>query len=408
MWANLEGVFNMDQATFIKTYATNRLNTNSLKWDALGVRYGNPDLLPMWVADMEFKVPEQVTTALTERVAHGIYGYSFTPDSYYDAFINWEQQRHQLTLQKDWVRFGTGVVNSLYAIVNAYTQPGDAVMILTPVYYPFFDAIQDNHRQLVTSELINDDGHYTMDFADIEAKIKANEVRLFIQCSPHNPVGRIWTAEEETKILALCEQYGVLVVSDEIHQDIEIDPENHPFISALTVADGRFQDQVIVVNSPSKTFNVACLLNSHVIIPNADLRATYDAFMQRYNQTEVNVLGQTAGQAAYEHGGAWLDQILAVIRDNYHYLQTEFSEKTSKIVVADLQGTYLIWLDLRAYLDPATTREFIQDKCGLAVDFGEWFSKNDQGFVRLNLATDPKYVHQAVQNIISCLAQLNK
>ena len=398
----------MDQAAFIEKYATNRLNTNSLKWDALDERYGNKDLIAMWVADMEFKVPEQVTQALTERVAHGVYGYSFTPDSYYDAFFNWEEQRHGLTLKKDWIRFGTGVVNSLYALVNAYTQPGDGVLILTPVYYPFFNAVQDNHRQLVTSELLNDHGSYSIDFDDVEAKIKANEVRLFIQCSPHNPVGHVWTEAEETKLLALCEQYHVLVVSDEIHQDLEIDPENHPFISALTVANQRFADNVIVLNSPSKTFNVACLLNSHVIIPNAALRQRYDDYGQTINQTETNILGQTAGEAAYRYGAKWLDQILEIVRDNYHYLTTELAAHAPKIVVADLQGTYLTWLDIRPYVKPEYTREFIQDKCGLAVDFGEWFSANDKGFVRLNLATDPKYVHQAVQNICRCLDELTK
>ncbi|MFC6200932.1 MalY/PatB family protein [Lactiplantibacillus nangangensis] len=398
----------MDQAAFIEKYATNRLNTNSLKWDALDERYGNKDLIAMWVADMEFKVPEQVTQALTERVAHGVYGYSFTPDSYYDAFFNWEEQRHGLTLKKDWIRFGTGVVNSLYALVNAYTQPGDGVLILTPVYYPFFNAVQDNHRQLVTSELRNDHGSYSIDFDDVEAKIKANEVRLFIQCSPHNPVGHVWTEAEETKLLALCEQYHVLVVSDEIHQDLEIDPENHPFISALTVANQRFADNVIVLNSPSKTFNVACLLNSHVIIPNATLRQRYDDYSQMTNQTETNILGQTAGEAAYKYGAEWLDQILEIVRDNYHYLTTELAAHAPKIVVADLQGTYLTWLDIRPYVKPEYTREFIQDKCGLAVDFGEWFSANDKGFVRLNLATDPKYVHQAVQNICRCLDELTK
>lgn len=396
----------MDQATFIKQYATNRANTNSLKWDALNQRYGDPDLIAMWVADMEFKVPEAVTKVLTDRVAHGIYGYSYTPDSYFQAFINWERTRHGLTLKRDWIRFGSGVVNSLYALVNTFTQPGDGVLILTPVYYPFFNAVQDNHRQLVTSELINDHGHYTIDFDDVEAKLKANEVRLFIQCSPHNPVGRIWTAEEETRILALCEKYHVLVISDEIHQDIEVDPQNHPFTSALTVADGRFTDQVIVVNAPSKTFNLACLLNSHVIIPNQALRAKYDAAINRLSQTEVNVLGQTAGQAAYEHGAAWLDQILGIVRANYHYLKDQLARRAPEIVIADLQGTYLTWLDLRAYIQPKFTREFIQDQCGLAVDFGEWFSANDQGFVRLNLATDPKYVHQAVENITKSLARL--
>jgi len=166
----------MERAAFIEQYATNRKQTNSLKWDALQARYGDADLLPMWVADMEFKVPEQVTQALTERVTHGVYGYSFTPDSYCQAIINWEQTRHGLTLQKDWLRFGSGVVNSLYALVNILTNAGDGVLILTPVYYPFFNAVQDNHRQLVTSELTNDHGNYTIDFDDVERKIKDNEV----------------------------------------------------------------------------------------------------------------------------------------------------------------------------------------------------------------------------------------
>lgn len=401
-----KGDYQMDQQTFINQYATNRAHTNSLKWDALDQRYGNPDLIAMWVADMEFKVPEAVTTAITKRVAHGVYGYSYTPDSYYDAFINWQKTRHNVTLKKDWLRFGSGVVNSLYALVNTFTQPGDGVLILTPVYYPFFNAVQDNHRQLVTSELINEQGHYSIDFDDVEQKIKQNEVRLFIQCSPHNPVGRIWTEAEEIKLLALCKQYNVLVISDEIHQDIEIDPVNHPFVSALNVAEGRFQDRLIVVNAPSKTFNLACLLNSHVIIPDDRLRARYDHAINRLSQTEVNVLGQTGGQAAYEHGASWLDQILDIVRHNYQYLKHELEQHAPEIVVADLQGTYLTWLDLRADVQPGLTRQFIQDKCGLAVDFGEWFSSNDQGFVRLNLATDPKYVHQAVTNIVTSLAKL--
>lgn len=394
----------MDQATFIKQYATNRANTNSLKWDALNQRYGNPDLIAMWVADMEFQVPQAVTQALQARVAHGIYGYSYTPDSYYDALIDWEQRRHGLHLEKDWIRFGTGVVNSLYALINTYTQPGDGVLILTPVYYPFFNAIRDNHRQLVTSALVNDHGHYQIDFDDVAAKIKANEVRLFIQCSPHNPVGRIWTEEEETKLLALCEENDVLVISDEIHQDLEIDRTAHPFISALTVADGRFADRVIVVNAPSKTFNLASLLNSHVIIANERLRAVYDASINRISQTEVSVLGQIAGEAAYRNGEAWLDQILAIVRDNYHDVQTQLAAHAPQVKVAELQGTYLTWLDLRACVDPATIHQFVQDQCGLAVDYGEWFSPDQQGCIRLNLATDPKYVHQAVQNILNGLA----
>lgn len=394
----------MDKAAFIKQYATTRQHTDSLKWDALQTRYGDADLLPMWVADMEFKVPEAVTQALQERVAHGVYGYSITPDSYYQALIDWQKTRHGVDLQRDWIRFGSGVVNSLYALVNILTQPGDGVLILTPVYYPFFNAVRDNHRQLVTSELRNEQGHYTIDFDDVERKIKANEVRLFIQCSPHNPVGRIWTEAEQTRLLALCEQYHVLVISDEIHQDLEIDRAAHPFQSALSVADGRFNDRLIVVNAPSKTFNIAALLNSHIIIPNSELRQRYDDQIGRFSQTEISVLGQVASKAAYQSGAEWLDQVLAIIRDNYHYLQTTFAAQAPKLVLSELQGTYLTWLDLRAYVQPENAKAFIQDRCHIAVDFGEWFSPADKGFVRLNLATDPKNVQEAAKRIVACLA----
>ncbi|ANK61458.1 MalY/PatB family protein [Loigolactobacillus backii] len=393
-----------DTEAFIKKYAVDRSGTNSLKWDALNERYGDPDLLAMWVADMEFKVPEQVTAALTKRVAHGVYGYSFTPDSYYDAYFSWQKRRHNIDLQKDWLRFDNGVVNSLYGIVNTFTQPDDAVLILTPVYYPFHNAVLDNHRKLVTSELVNQDGHYEIDFADVERKIVTENVKLFIQCSPHNPVGRIWSADELQQILEICKRHNVLVVSDEIHQDIEVGTKK--FVSALSVAKGAFQNNLIVVTAPSKTFNVACLLNSHVIIPNPKIRQRYDAGKTRFNETEISVLGQVAAEAAYTYGDKWLDQILQIVRDNYTYLRRELTTKVPGIKIADLEGTYLTWLDLRQVVPAGLTKEFIQEDCHLAVDYGQWFGKRDEGFVRLNLATNPKLVHKAVANIVAGLTKL--
>ncbi|MFD0896522.1 MalY/PatB family protein [Loigolactobacillus binensis] len=393
-------------AEFIEKYAVKRTGTNSLKWDALDQRYGDPDLIAMWVADMEFQVPEAVTTALTERVNHGVYGYSYTPDSYYEAYFNWMKQRHNIKLEKDWLRFDNGVVNSIYGLVNTFTKPQDAVMILTPVYYPFHNAVLDNHRQLITSELINKAGHYEIDFADVEAKIVANKVKLLIQCSPHNPVGRVWTEAELKQLLEICHRHHVLVVSDEIHQDIIIGQQ--PFVSALTVAHGRYRNGLIVVTAPSKSFNLAAMLNSHVIIPSEELRERYDKIHQQINQTEVSALGQVAAEAAYRDGGDWLDQVLEVVRSNYKYLRDELAAKVPAIKVADLEGTYLAWLDLRAVVPIDLTKEFIQDDCHLAVDFGQWFSKNDAGFVRLNLATDPKFVHAAVANIITSLTKINE
>lgn len=384
---------------FVAKYATKRHGTNSLKWDALQERYGDPDLIAMWVADMEFRTPEVVTDALTKRIAQGIYGYSFTPDSYYDAYFTWQKQRHNIDLKKEWLRFDNGVVNSLYGIINTFTEPDDAVMILTPVYYPFHNAVKDNHRKLVTSELQRDDaGLYTIDFADVEAKIKANQVKLLINCSPHNPVGRIWTEAELKQLLTLCRQYHVLVVSDEIHQDIEIG--SRPFISALNVDNGAYNDELIVVTAPSKTFNLASLLNSHVIIPDEKIRAQYDAGKKRFNETEISLLGQVAAEAAYQNGGAWLDSLLAVIRENEQYVRTELGEKVPAIKIAPLEGTYLLWLDLRELVPVADTKTFIQDKCRIAVDFGQWFGEKDAGFVRFNLATDPANVKQAVANVV--------
>lgn len=394
----------MDMKTFINDYAVDRLNTNSLKWDALDVRYGDPDLIAMWVADMEFKIPKEVQSALIERVNHGVFGYSYTPDSYYQAMINWQQKRHGATIQKDWVRFSTGIVTALYWFVTIFTEENDAVMIQTPVYYPFHNAVKDNNRQLVTSELVNTNGKYTIDLADVEDKIIKQNVKLFILCSPHNPAGRVWTEEELTALLEICHKHHVLVISDEIHQDIVLG--THKFISSLSIADGKYQDNMIVCTAPSKTFNLACLLNSHIIIPNDDLRQIYDVETNKINQTETSLMGQIAGEAAYTYGEDWLEGLLSVIEYNFTYLKTELNAHAPKAIVTELEGTYLAWIDLRPYIPAAETKNFIQDKCRLAIDFGEWFSDDCQGFVRLNMGTDPKYVKAGIRNIINEIKKL--
>lgn len=389
---------------FCEKYSIDRLGTNCLKWDALDKRYGDSDLISMWVADMEFKTPEVVTDAMKERIEHGIFGYSYVPEHYYDSFINWEKNEHNYEVNKEWIRFSTGVVTALYWFVNAFTKPNDSVMIITPVYYPFHNAVKDNERKLITSELINTDGLYTIDFDNFEKNIVENDVKLFIQCSPHNPVGRVWTEQELDKVLSICKKYNVLVVSDEIHQDIIVGKNIQ--IPAAIVSGGKYADNLITVTAPSKTFNLAGLLNSHIIISNEEIMAKYDAYSKTINQTEVNIMGLTATEAAYNHGKEWLDSLLDVIRYNYNYLKTRLNESTPKIIITPLEGTYLAWLDLRAYVDINDTKTFIQDKCRLAVDLGEIFSKDCKGFVRLNMATDPKYVEMAVDNIIKNINNL--
>lgn len=391
----------MDKEQFLERYAIERKGTNSLKWDKLEERFGDADLLAAWVADMEFKVPEQVTDALREKVDFGVFGYSYVPDSYYEAFINWEKERHGYQVDREWMRFSTGVVTALYWFVNAFTKADDSVIILSPVYYPFGNAVRDTGRRLVTSELINTEGRYTIDFEDFEQKIIEHDVKLFIHCSPHNPVGRVWTEEEAEQLLTVCEKHNVLVVSDEIHHDMTFGDHTH--IPSAIVSGGKYADRIITVTAASKTFNLAGLLTSQIIIENEELRKAFDAFVSSVNQTEVNLLGMTASEAAFRHGADWLDGLRAVVKANERYAVETFAEHAPGLVISPLEGTYLLWIDLRAYVDPDGVKEFIQDTCKIAIDYGEWFGEQSKGFIRLNLGTEPRHIQQAVKSIIEHL-----
>ncbi|NGP57676.1 pyridoxal phosphate-dependent aminotransferase [Paenibacillus thiaminolyticus] len=394
----------MEMQKFVDMYSVERRNTRCLKWDALEERFGDPNLVAMWVADMEFKAPKAVSEALVERAEHGVFGYSLTPDSYYEAYFNWQQKRHGIHLEKEWIRFSTGVVQELYNLVNIFTEEEDAVIIITPVYYPFHNAIRDTNRKLVRSELINEDGKYRIDFDDFEKQIVENNVKLFILCSPHNPVGRVWSEEELETVLEICKKHHVFVIADEIHQDIMLGKRK--FISALNVKNRTYHDNLVVVTAPSKTFNLACLLNAHTIIPDEKIREKYDQAIKTINQTEKSLMGQIAAEAAYTHGEEWLESLLEVIRHNFNYLKNELEKHAPKAIVTELEGTYLAWIDLRPYVNCEETKEFIQDKCGLAIDFGEWFSDKCKGFVRLNMATDPKLVELGTQRVITELQKL--
>jgi cystathionine beta-lyase len=391
-------------ADFVKKYSVKRFGTASLKWDALDVRYGDSDLVAMWVADMEFKTSDKIIEAMSNRVNHGVFGYSYIPDEYFTAFSNWMEKHFNWPIKKDWVRFAPGVVNAIYWMVNCFTKPGDACAILTPVYYPFHNAVKDNGRKLVTVELTYNEGYFTIDFDAFEKAVVDNKVKLFIQCSPHNPAGRVWTEEELDKIMDICKRHDVIIISDEIHQDIILGDKKQ--IPAAIVNNGKYLDHLVVLSAASKTFNLAGLLHAHIVIPNDTLRAEYDAYAKTVNQMEVNIMGITATQAGYQYGEEWLENVLQVIRENYETVKSGLAKVAPKITVTGLEGTYLCMLDLRQYVEADKTRDFIQDKCRLAVDYGEWFGENYKGFVRLNLATDPKYVQFAVDAIGREVAKL--
>ena len=389
----------MQKEKFLKEYLVERKGTYSLKWDALDKRFGNADLISMWVADMEIKAPKEVIEALKERCEHGVFGYSYVSDEYYNSVINWLKEKHNYEIKKEWLRFTNGVVTAIYCFVNIFTKVDDAILILTPVYYPFHNAVKDNNRKLITCDLKNTDGYFTIDYDEVEKKIVENNVKLFIQCSPHNPAGRVWKEEELAKILEICKKHNVLVISDEIHQDIIMKGYKH--IPSAIVANGKYADNLITVSATSKTFNLAGLIHSNIIISNAELRKKYDEEIKKINQTEISILGMLATQVAYEKGSEWLENVKEIIEDNFNYLKTELNKHIPEITITNLEGTYLVFLDLRKIIPIDKVKEFIQDKCNLAIDFGEWFGASFKGFIRINLATDPKIVKKAVENIIT-------
>lgn len=392
----------MTNKEFCEKYLVDRRNTRALKWDGLEKKFGDPNLIGMWVADAEFRVPDEVIDAVVARVKHGAYGYTMIGDEYYNSVIRWNKEHYNADIKREHIRMATAVMTSIYWIVNAFTQEGDSCAIMTPVYYPFTDAIVLNKRNRVAVPLINDNGKYSIDYDEFEKQVAENHVKLFLFCSPHNPVGRVWTEAEMDKLFSICEKYDVLIVSDEIHQDIILD--DNKFIPASIVGGGKYRDRLFTVNAASKSFNLATLNNSFVFIYNPELRKIYDAYAERVVRFTANLLGTTATKAAYDFGGEWLKGFVSVITENYHYARERLNREAPGIIISELQGTYLMWLDLRAYIDPEETKEFAQDKCRLGVDYGEWFGDPKyKGFIRINLATDPKFVEQAVDNIIANL-----
>ncbi|MDO5416555.1 MAG: MalY/PatB family protein [Lachnospiraceae bacterium] len=387
----------MDVAKFCQENCVERRGTATLKWDSLQEIFGDPDLLAVWVADMEIKSPASAREALAKRVEHGIFGYGKMEDSYFDAFFAWQKEHHGVDVAKENVRFATGVVGSLYAAVKAYTKEEDAVIICPPVYYPFYDAILNTNRKLVTCELDNNDGYYTLNFEEFEKEIVENDVKMFILCSPHNPVSRVWSEEELDKMFDICRRHGVLVLADEIHQDFTYEKK---FVSSVNVRGGDYKDILIILNAASKTFNLAGLIHSHVVIYDEKLMEAYDNYIKGNGAPEVNIMGVTAVEGAYRGGAEWLENVKAVIQHNYNYMKETYARELPKVIVTPLEGTYLSWTDLRGYLPGEEVAEFVQKQCGLACDVGEWFSLKAPGFIRINLATDPKNIETAVNRIV--------
>ncbi|AME09496.1 MULTISPECIES: MalY/PatB family protein [Gemella] len=388
----------MDIEKFVKKYSVERRNTDSLKWDALEEKFGNSNLLALWVADMEFKTPECVRKTLKNRVEHGVFGYTKLSESYYTEYIKWHKERHNYTIEKEWIRFAPGIVQAILWILHAYTKEDDSVVIMPPVYYPFSLMIKNSKRKLVEANLLEKNGKFKIDFETFEKVIKENNVKLYIHCSPHNPIGRVWTLEEQMRVFEICEKYNVLVLSDEIHQDFVYKP--HKQIATLSLENGKYIDRLIVANSGSKSFNLASLCHSSIIIADETLRKRFDDFGKKYLAVESSYLGQIALESAYREGKEWLENLKEVIEYNYKMLYNEFKKYLPTVTVYPLEGTYLAFVNLKSILNGRTIKEFIQDECSLAIDYGEWFGKNYKEYIRINLATTPENIKEAISRII--------
>lgn len=374
-----------------------RKNTNCAKWDGLTDTFGEDGLLAMWVADMDFQVPEPVVRALSDYVKTGVFGYPITPDSYLQAFIDWEKKYHNYEAQKEWIRFSPGVVSAFNWIIQFMTNPRDAVIVTTPVYYPFLNAVKDNNRRLITSDLVERNGNYTIDFDDFEKKIIEEQVSLFILCSPHNPVGRVWKKEELEKLFHICRKHHVFVISDEIHHDLTY--SRHKHIPSATIGD--YDDMLITLTAPSKTFNLAACQNSVIIIPDKTLRNKWDTFVNQIRVIEGNAFGYVAAEAAYKEGRPWFEEVKEIIYGNYLYMKETLNKELPGIVVTPLEGTYLAWIDLKNYIKAEDVKDFMQKKCKLAFDYGDWFGgESFATHVRINLATSRENVKIAVKTII--------
>ena len=293
-----------------------RKHTDCEKWDNCMERFHENDLLPLWVADMDFEAPECVKEALKKYVDFGVYGYYAVPQSYYDAFIRWEETYHGYKVKQEWIRFAPGVVPAFNWLLHILTKEKDSVIVMPPVYYPMRDAVLNNNRTLVESPLKRTETGYVMDYEDFEQKIKENDVKLFIFCTPHNPVGRVWTKEEIIKVLEICKKYRVYVIADEIHQDIIMSA--YEKVTAATV--GNYDEILVTLTAASKTFNLAACQNSIVVIPDKKLRELYDDYMVRIRIKGGNAFGYIAVQSAYEGGREWLEEVLEIIEGNYRYM----------------------------------------------------------------------------------------
>lgn len=375
-----------------------RKHTGSSKWDNVGVRVGNPDALPLWVADTDFRCPQPVVDAVIQRAQHPIYGYPYVTPDFYDATVNWIEKRHGWRLKPEWIVFTTGIVPVFSTMIQAFTEPGDEVIVQRPVYHPINHAIEDNGRAISINRLIYKNGRYSVDFEDLECRVKNPKAKLMLMCSPHNPAGgRVWTGTELRRIMEITLANDVLVVLDEIHSDLVLFGNRHIPAASL---DARYLQHTVTCYAPSKTFNIAGLRGSGIVIPNAELRARFERQIKMNRSVAQTVFALPAYVAAYEHGEEYLAQLLPYLEDNYRFLDSYLKENMPRIKLVWPESTFLAWLDCKETgLSGNDLADFFIHESLVAISRGDSFGPEGGDFARINVGCPRATLKKALDNV---------
>ena len=370
-----------------------RRNSNSYKWDSAK----DEDILPMWIADMDFRTAPPIIEALAKRAQHGIFGYTKVPETYFDAVINWFKRRHNFHIEKEWILFTTGVVPALSAVIKALTSPGDKVIVQTPVYNCFFSSIRNDQCEMVANELIYKNGTYSINFEDLENKASDPDAKLLLLCNPHNPVGRVWSREELEKIGDICLRNNVIVVSDEIHCDLVYSGHTHiPFAS---ISD-RFGENTVTCTAPSKTFNLAGIQVANIIAADKEILKKIDKALNINEVCEINAFAVEALIAAYNEGEEWLEDLKKYLSGNYNYLKDFFKQHLPNLKVLPLEATYLVWVDCSALkISSEEIAKILLEKEKLWINEGTIYGAAGEGFIRLNIACPRETLTQGLERI---------
>ncbi|MCK5171503.1 MAG: PatB family C-S lyase [Bacteroidales bacterium] len=375
----------------------NRENTASVKYDLRKDIFEKEDVIPMWVADMDFKTPDFIIKAIKDRANHEVLGYSFRPESYFLSIVNWLKRRHNWEISKDWISFSPGIVPAVNMAILAFTEPNDKIIIQPPVYFPFFSAIKNNNRVIVENPLKFKNGRYFFDLNDLEKKVA--DAKMLILSNPHNPGGSVWTKDELKSLGEMCVKKNVLIMSDEIHADLVF--KDFKFTPLASVSK-EIADSTVTFIAPSKTFNMAALATSSVITSNNELKEKYDKVLDAIHMGLGNVFGTVASEAAYKYGDEWLDQLIDYLSENLDFAQDFLNEKIPQIKMIRPEGTYLVWLDCSELnLKGKDLKEFMIKDAGLGFNDGRMFGTGGEGYMRMNIAC-PK------QTLLDALILLEK